>query len=132
MDDRREHGRDSVIPHYFSIFTELNRSPASGSNIHTIRNAFESAVSDLAGAHCPGLWNMYIIFEKTRGDPKKARAVWWRAVQACPWVKALWMMGFQELRNEMNSEELKGLYEMMVEKDLRMHVDLIELLDENP
>ena len=42
------------------------------------------------------------------------------------------MMGFQELRNEMNSEELKGLYEMMVEKDLRMHVDLIELLDDTP
>ena len=132
MDDRREHGRDSVIPHFFSLFTELNRSPVSGSNKYTIRNAFERAVSDPAGAHCAGLWKTYIIFEKTRGDMKKARAIWWRAVQACPWVKELWMMGFREMRNEMNSEELKGLYEIMVEKDLRMHVDLIDLLDKSP
>lgn len=74
---------------------------------------------------------MYVMFELTRGERKTARTVWWRGVHSCPWVKALWMMGFQELRDEMKGEELKELYEMMVEKELRLHVDLNELLDKN-
>ena len=126
---RRTEERGSIIPHFFSLHTEFNRSLVAGSNSNTIRNAFEKSVNDHAAAHCVGLWKLYVLFEKSRGESKKARAVWWRGVQACPWAKALWIMGFQELRNEMSTEELKGLYEMMVEKELRLHVDLIEALE---
>ena len=132
MGDRRKEDQESVIPHYFSIHTELNRSLMAGSNSNTIRNTFEKAINDTAGAHCVGLWKSYVLFEMKEGESKRARSVWWRGVQACPWAKALWMMGFQELRDEMRDAELKGLYEMMVEKELRMHVDLIELLETNP
>ena len=125
MDDRRKEGRDNIIPHFFSVYTELDRSLVLGSNINTVRNAFERAVNSPAGANCAALWRLYAEFEQTRGEQKTARTVWWRGVQACPWVKALWMMGFQELRDEMQIDELKGLYEMMVEKELRLHVDLI-------
>lgn len=127
---RRTEERGSIIPHFFSLHTELNRSLLAGSNSNTIRNTFEKAVNDHAAAHCVGLWKLYVLFEKSRGESKKARAVWWRGVQACPWAKALWMMAFQELRDEMSTEELRGLYEMMVEKELRLHVDLIEVLED--
>lgn len=130
--DHRKEDKRSVIPHYFSLHTELNRSLMAGSNSNTIRNTFEGAINDTAGAHCIGLWKSYVLFEMKEGDSKRARLVWWKGVQACPWAKELWMMGFQELRNEMRDEELKGLYEMMVEKELRIHVDLIELLETNP
>ena len=132
MGDRRKEDKESVIPHYFSLHTELNRSLIAGSNSNTVRKTFEKAISDTAGAHCVGLWKSYVLFEIEEGDLKRARSVWWRGVQACPWAKELWMMGFQELRVGMRDEELKGLYEMMVEKELRMHVDLIELLETNP
>ncbi|KAG7010008.1 DNA repair and recombination protein [Physcia stellaris] len=132
MGDRRKEDKESVIPHYFSLHTELNRSLIAGSNSNTVRNTFEKAISDTAGAHCVGLWKSYVLFEMEEGDLKRARSVWWRGVQACPWAKELWMMGFQELRVGMRDEELKGLYGMMVEKELRMHVDLIELLETNP
>ena len=127
--DRRTGERGSIIPHFYSLRTEFNRSLMAGSNGNTIRNTFEKAVNDHAAEHCVGLWRLYVLFEKSSGERRKARAVWWRGVQACPWAKALWMMGFQELRDEMSTQELKGLYEMMVEKELRLHVDLIELLE---
>ena len=128
--DRRTVERGSIIPHFFSLHTEFNRSIEAGSNSNTIRNTFEKAVNNHAAAHCVGLWKLYVLFEKSRGDSKKARAVWWRGVQACPWAKALWLMGFQELRDEMPTEELRGLYEMMIEKELRLHVDLIAVLED--
>ncbi|KAL8793138.1 MAG: hypothetical protein Q9195_004250 [Heterodermia aff. obscurata] len=127
--NRRTEDRGSIIPHFFSLHSEFNRSLEAGSNSNTIRNTFEKAVNNHAAAHCVGLWKLYVLFEKSRGDSKKARAVWWRGVQACPWAKALWIMGFQELRDEMSTEELRGVYEMMVEKELRLHVDLIEVLE---
>ena len=128
--NRRTGKRGSIIPHFFSLYTEFNRSPVAGSNSNTIRSTFENAVNNHAATHCVGLWKLYVLFEKSRGESKKARAVWWRGVQACPWAKALWIMGFQELRNEMSTEELRGFYEMMVEKELRLHVDLIKVLED--
>ena len=116
---------DSVTPHLFAIYTELNRSPTFGSNINTIRHTFERAVAtDSAGAHCAGIWKLYILFEHTRGEIGKAKAVWWRGVRACPWVKLLWMMAFEKLRSGFRDEELREVWEVMGEKELRLHTDL--------
>ena len=82
-----------------------------------------------AGAHSAALWRLYVLFEIERGDREKGKAVWWRAVRACPGVKALWMMAFEELRAVMGREELVGVWEMMNEKELRMHVDLEEIME---
>ena len=122
----RKDDLDSVMPHIFLLFTERNRH---GSNSNIIRGTLERAVTGSAVAHCAGLWRLYVLYEMTLGEPRKAKAVWWRAVQACPWVKTLWMMGFEELRSGFSSEELKGLHAMMERKELRLHVDLIDFLD---
>ena len=50
--------------------------------------------------------------------------MYWRAVRACPWVKELYLLAFEYLREEMGEEELRGIYEMMEEKGLRVHVAL--------
>ena len=55
--------------------------------------------------------------------------VFYRAVRACPWVKGLYMLAFERLRDVMSMEELKGVHEMMVEKEIRVHVDLNEWLE---
>ena len=127
--DQPDATEESVTPHLFAIFNELNRTTTSGSNNNTIRNTFERAVASRAGAHSAAIWKLYVQFEIDRGDQAKAKAAWWRAVRACPWVKALWMMAFEELRAAMGQDELIGVYEMMEEKELRLHVDLREVLE---
>lgn len=121
--------KESVTPHLFAIYSELNRSVTFGSNTNTIRSTFERAVNVSAGAHCAGIWKLYALFEHGRGEKAKAKAVWWRGVRAFPWVKALWMLAFDELRDGMTDKELRGVWEMMGEKELRQHVDLGELID---
>lgn len=118
---------ESVTPHLFAIYSELNRSVTFGSNNNTIRNTFERAVASFAGARCAGIWKLYVLFEHRRGDKGKAKAVWWRGVRACPWVKVLWMMAFEELREEWKNEDLREIWELMGEKELRLHTDLDKL-----
>ncbi len=120
--DRRE-DRPSVISHFFAVHTELRRSLALGSNTHTIRATFERAVrEDSVGAHSAGLWKLYFGFERDRGDGKKAREVFWRGVRACPWAKELYLLAFDgQGKMEMGKVELRGVVEMMEEKELRIH-----------
>ena len=120
---------ESITPHLFAIYSELNRSPIFGSNTNTIRATFERAVASAAGAHFAGIWKLYVLFEHRRGDKARAKGVWWRGVRACPWVKALWMMAFGEIRDVMGDNELKEVWELMGEKELRLHTDLEKLLE---
>lgn len=116
--------KESITPHLFAIYSELSRSVTFGSNTNTVRNTFERAVDSPAGAHCAAIWKLYILFENRRGDKERAKAVWWRGARACPWVKGLWMMAFGELRQGMRDQELRDIWEMMGDKELRLHVDL--------
>ena len=60
---------------------------------------------------------------------ERAKSVYWRAVRACPWVKELWLLAFEYLREGgMGEEELRGLHEMMEEKGVRVHVGIEEFL----
>lgn len=55
---------------------------------------------------------------------KRTRDLFYRAVRACPWVKEVYMLAFDYLAEVMSEEELRGVYEMMLEKELRIHVAL--------
>ena len=67
------------------------------------------------------------MFEYSRGEFDKAKGVFYRAIQACPWVKGLYMLAFEQLGDAIGAEELRGVYETMVEKELRVHVSLEEV-----
>ena len=139
---------ESIITHYFAIQTEMHRSAqsqdgtgssSSNSNAHTIRAALERALQSRVGEHCPGLWKTYFHFEHGRGDLKRAKAVFHRAVKACPWVKELYLLPFKYLHRDsrgrgqkegMSDAEVKGVYDSMVARELRVHVDLEEWMDE--
>lgn len=130
--DRKE-DPPSVISHFFAVYTELRRLLALGSNINTIRATFERAVrEDSVGAHSAGLWKLYFLFERGRGDGKKAREVFWRGIRACPWAKELYLLAFDgQGKIGMGEVELRGVVEMMEEKELRIHKgieDVRELL----
>ena len=58
---------------------------------------------------------------------KKAISILHRAIRACPWCKELYMLAFMvpEIRDAMQqSGQLMALYEMMLDKGLRVHVEL--------
>ena len=76
------------------------------------------------------MWKLYFLFECERGDFQKATAIFYRAVRACPWVKELYLLAFERLGKEMSVGELRGVYEMVVERDLRVFVGLEEVFEE--
>jgi len=45
-----------------------------------------------------------------------------------PWVKGFAMLAFTLLRGVMEGEELKWVWDFMNEKEMRLHVDLEEML----
>ena len=126
--DNQQSEEDSVISHFFAIYTELNRGVALGSNIHAIRGTFERAVESKSGAHNAGLWKLYFVFEKDRGELQRAKAVFHRAMRACPWVKDIYMLAFDGLRDVMDERELREVYDMLGEKELRVHINLEDML----
>ncbi|KAL8803048.1 MAG: hypothetical protein Q9182_003418 [Xanthomendoza sp. 2 TL-2023] len=122
-DDERT---DHVTSHFFAVATDLRRGLVQGSNQSAVRGTFERALASEAAAHSAGLWKLYFLYEQFRGDFQRARAVFYRAITACPWVKELCLLAFEYLAGGMSEAELRGIYDVMVEKELRIHVDMYD------
>ncbi|MCJ1284860.1 hypothetical protein MMC26_004197 [Xylographa opegraphella] len=119
-----------IISHFFAVYVELRRSPTTGSNIHSIRGVLERAVESACGKQSAAMWKLYFLFECERGGLQRARAVFYRAIRACPWVKELYLLAFERLGQGMSVGELKGVYEMVVERELRVFVALEDAFEE--
>lgn len=155
-----------VTSHFFAVYTELHRPVFSGSTIHSVRAAFEKAISDptlrsgtssSSPIHDPSsshsnisLWKLYILFELSRGHIARAKDIFFRAMRACPWSKQILMLAFSHLRADlikeqkkqhsaptqkpteegMSFEELRRVYNVLVEKELRLHVDIEDVLED--
>ncbi|KAL8892557.1 MAG: hypothetical protein Q9215_000554 [Flavoplaca cf. flavocitrina] len=117
---------DHITTHFFAIHADIQRGTVQGSNLNAVRGSFERALAHPGAAHSAGLWKWYFLYELENGDlsTKGARDVYYRAIRACPWAKGIWMLAFEYLSGVMEEAELRGLYEMMVEKELRIHVPL--------
>ena len=124
--DRHGHEQQpSLVTHLFAVHTELNRGISRGSNQNTIRRTFERALQSDCGIHCAGLWKWYFFFELE--DLSRAKDVFYRAIRACPWVKSLYLLAFEFLSEVLGERELKGIYDLMVEKELRIHTALEDI-----
>ncbi|OGM50073.1 hypothetical protein ABOM_001375 [Aspergillus bombycis] len=146
-----------ITSHLFSIFTELNRPMYAGSTPHSVRAAFEKAIGDKdpsTSAHHNTistarsnltLWKLYILFELSQHDINRAKDVFYRGMRVCPWSKELIMLAFSHLRADivrelhpsasrkgdgMNFFELRSVYNVLIEKELRVHVDIEDEVDE--
>ncbi|KAL8702256.1 MAG: hypothetical protein Q9224_000081 [Gallowayella concinna] len=115
---------DHVTSHFFAVKTDMRRGLVQGSNQSAVRGTFERALSSEGAAHSAGLWKLYFLHEHSNGDLKRAREVFYRAISACPWAKEIYMLAFDYLVVGMSEAELTGIYDMMVEKELRIHVAL--------
>jgi hypothetical protein len=99
------------------------------------------------------LWTLYIYLELSRNEFSRAKSVFYRAMRACPWSKDILMLAFTHLRDDivraqtekansgnnavnpqkgegMNFHELRHVYNVLVEKELRIHIDIERELDE--
>ncbi|PLB50123.1 DUF1740-domain-containing protein [Aspergillus steynii IBT 23096] len=144
-----------ITSHLFSIYTELSRPVHAGSTIHSGRAAFEKAITDQDTSSSTlqppstarsnlTLWKLYVLFELSHHDIPRAKDVFYRGMRACPWAKELVMLAFSHLRADlvrdlssssrqdegMGFDELRRVYNVLVEKELRIHVDIEDLLDE--
>ncbi|KAF2641790.1 DUF1740-domain-containing protein [Massarina eburnea CBS 473.64] len=141
----------SIISWTFLIHYETLRGSIVGSTSHSIRALYFKAEDDI-GAHCPALWKQHVLFEmaearkesakrpskKPRKDEKKrkernrveeayrrVREVFLRGVTCLPWCKDFMMLAFTHLGDEfLGEEERRKVYNAMVEKELRLYVEL--------
>lgn len=142
----------SVIRCVFSLLVELKRPSYAGSTDHSHRAAFKRATErGSAGIHCVDIWKKYILWEiSLLGDEKQPRPskdvlqmdrrprrdrmlteTFYAALRACPWSKDLYMIAFKErtLREAIGEEHLRHLYESMMERGLRIRLDISNWFD---
>lgn len=121
-----------ITSHLFAISHELHRPVYSGSTQHSVRAAFERALTDEdpknASRSSLSLWKLYIFFElfSTR-NVARAKELFFRAMRSCPWSKDLLLIPFQHtwLREEgFDFWELRKIYNVFIDKELRVHVDI--------
>lgn len=129
--DRKSKAQNSILPHFFAIYSELHRGVTFGSNNSTIRSAFERAVESDSSAHCAGLWKLYFLFEHSRSEMERAKRVFWRGLRTCPWAKDLYMLAFEHLQGPkgLGEADLRGIYELLGENELRVHAGLEDIFE---
>ncbi|KAI1448265.1 DUF1740-domain-containing protein [Annulohypoxylon stygium] len=116
---------DCVSSRVFAIRYELHAG-----NVHSTRAAFEHALESEACKNHPGLWISYIRFcHDNKVLRSKAKSVFYRAIQRCPWSKEVFMEAFVTLVRDMDSSELRSVYNTLCEKGLRVHVEMEEFVE---
>lgn len=117
--------QDCFSSRAFAIQHEIQRG-----NINTAKAAFERAISSDACKASVPLWILYIRFCALHRELRpKGKDVFFRALKHCPWSKDVMMEAFLTLNRNMESSELKSVFNTMTAKGLRVHVDLEEFLE---
>ncbi|CAI5523271.1 unnamed protein product [Closterium sp. Naga37s-1] len=96
-----------------------------------VRGLLERALASSAkgSGQCVLMWRLYIGYElHISQNADAARRVFFRAIHACPWSKALWLDAFTQLHGIIKGEELNELANMMRDKELRLRTDVYEIL----
>uniref|UniRef100_A0A4W3JGF6 NRDE-2, necessary for RNA interference, domain containing n=1 Tax=Callorhinchus milii TaxID=7868 RepID=A0A4W3JGF6_CALMI len=128
-----------ILPWLFAIYAEERRKAlvdcvhrVDVGLIHTtlpetglanrIRTLFEHGLHSESGAHCVLLWRMYLRFMVTQGNAERSKGVFYRALQACPWAKVLYLDAIEYF-----PEQLQEIVDLMTEKEIRVRVPIEEL-----
>ncbi|UKZ88508.1 uncharacterized protein TrAFT101_004262 [Trichoderma asperellum] len=121
----KEH--DCISSRMFVIQHELTHG-----NTNTIKAAFEHALASDVCQNSSVLWTSYIRFCYAQKQLRaKAKDVFYRALRHCPGSKEVIMEAFVTLIRDMESDELKAVYNTMTSKGMRIHVDMEEFLDKH-
>ncbi|KAJ3158625.1 hypothetical protein HDU86_002588 [Geranomyces michiganensis] len=107
----------------FAIWAELHQRQTY--NPHAVRSLFEDTAECPSSRHSVSLWHLYIQFELREGNGAKAKSLVYRALQACPWCKDLYMLPFRpDFRPLFRDDELSEMIALMDEKELRVRTSV--------
>ncbi|XP_069064290.1 nuclear exosome regulator NRDE2 [Pleurodeles waltl] len=87
-----------------------------------IKALFEHALQSENGTHCPLLWRMYLHFTVSLGNKERAKGLFYKALQNCPWAKVLYLDAIEYF-----PDQLQEILDLMTEKELRVRVPIEEL-----
>lgn len=148
------HGSEeqTVAGWFFGIHFETLRGEVAGSTSHSIRALYKRATHvDAVGAYSPALWGNYLRFEiaqyelekeKVKGQSKgkdgkkrgwelrldeaqiRVKETFYAGLTRVPWCKDFIMLAFTEVSEVFREEELKKVYGVMVEKEVRLYVEI--------
>ncbi|KAK5129472.1 hypothetical protein LTR08_003232 [Meristemomyces frigidus] len=139
----------TIISWSYAIVEELRRcsAEASGTTEHSVRSIFARALLEPGSTvtHSLALWTMWLRFEHPQRydliqPPKvltevqreqalqRAKQVFLDGLRHLPWSKAWVIMGMQAFARDggMHPKELRQLYDVLAERELRVRVELDE------
>jgi NRDE-2, necessary for RNA interference len=139
------------ISYIHLITKELSSSEDLGSTEHSIRAAFNRANDEESPVHhCPAIrlahvrWEISVLQRRSSRPSQSKKQERKRlstavhslhaALRACPWEKAIYMAAFESsaMRDALGSEGLKGIYQTLLERGLRLHVDVSDMVEKIP
>ncbi|KAK9317751.1 NRDE-2, necessary for RNA interference-domain-containing protein [Lipomyces starkeyi] len=94
--------------------------------VHVARSLFERAVTCERTQNNVGLWSAYVLFEMQQGMRLNAKKVLFRAIALCPWARDILLQAFDTLREVMNDSELRQACDILMERELRIRVEIPE------
>ncbi|KAK3580375.1 hypothetical protein CHS0354_001490 [Potamilus streckersoni] len=132
--DRVTRDPTTPTPVVLAICSELSRLQMIQSSVaemestetgimYRIRSVLERSLKSQALQHCPLMWKIYIQNEIRFGNEERARSVYYRALQQCPWVKSLCLEGVKLF----GASQLQEIVDYMTEKEIRVQIPLEEL-----
>jgi hypothetical protein len=122
-------GKDTVIGWSFALYSTIQRGLELGGTVHAVRATFERAVSR-SGKHNLHIWISYLLFECEQKDFRKARYVFLRGLRELPWAKWWIVLGLEKLADVMGFDDARKVWNVLSERELRVHVDIEELVTE--
>ncbi|KAL8278570.1 hypothetical protein RQP46_009062 [Phenoliferia psychrophenolica] len=110
----------------FAIYAELHLD-ARSHNVCGVRNLFDRAIENPRTRSSASIWTLFIDFEIRNGELARAKALLYRGIRECPWVKELYLKPFAlPFRAAFRAKELQQLHSLLLEKGLRVRVELEE------
>ena len=82
-----------------------------------------------SGKSSPAIWKLYLFFSISHLPKSDTISILHRSLRSCPWAKALYLLAFEHLTHLLPTKELKRIYEVMREKELRIHIDLEDIFE---
>ncbi|GAB1600197.1 protein NRDE2 homolog isoform X2 [Argonauta hians] len=99
--------------------------------LHRLRSLFERGLNQPQISNCPLIWRLYLYIEHKYGEAERATGLYYRALQHCPWAKAL----YKDAIAMLGDNKLQDIVDIMLEKEMRIQIPIeeIEILrgDEN-
>lgn len=137
----------------FALHHETLKGRIAGSTSHSVRALFRRATAgDAQGAHTPALWAAWLRFEmqelraardkladkkpsrdgrskweaRVEAQENRVRDTFYAALKSVPWCKDVVLLAFTDARQVFADGELRRLYGVMAEKEMRLYVELEE------